>query len=101
MPPERRSADQRPASAPPELTRSQIERLESIYGNRYLLEPAPDGKLPKHGMSAEEAKRLIQQETVLDGLPSRNLATFVTTWMEPEAEQVIQESLRVNFIDHA
>ncbi len=101
MPSEHQSADGRPASAPPELTRPQIEKLESIYGNRYLLEPAPDGKLPKMGMTAEEAKGLIQQETVLDGLPNRNLATFVTTWMEPEAEQVIQESLRVNFIDHA
>ena len=52
-------------------------------------------------MTAEEAMGLIEQEMVLDGLPARNLATFVTTWMEPEAEQVIQESLRVNFIDHA
>ena len=52
-------------------------------------------------MSAEEAKGLIEQEMVLDGLPTRNLATFVTTWMEPEADQVIAESLRVNFIDHA
>ncbi len=72
-----------------------------MYGNRYLLEPAPSEKLPKAGMTAEEAMGLVQQEMVLDGLPARNLATFVTTWMEPEAEQVIQESLRVNFIDHA
>ncbi len=100
---ESRSTDHRhrPASAPPELTREQIERLESIYGNRYLLEPAPDDKLPTSGMTAQEALGLVQQETVLDGLPNRNLATFVTTSMEPEAEQVIQESLRVNFIDHA
>ena len=84
-----------------ELTRSQIEGLEAMYGNRYLLEAAPDNKLPKSGMSAEEALGLIEQEMVLDGLPTRNLATFVTTWMEPQAEQVIQESLRVNFIDHA
>ena len=101
MPPEHHGAGERPASAPPELTVGQIEKLEGIYGNRYLLEPAPDHKLPKMGMTAEEAMGLIQQETVLDGLPTRNLATFVTTWMEPEAEQVIQEALRVNFIDHA
>jgi glutamate decarboxylase len=101
LPSEHPGAGKRPASAPPELTASQIEKLESIYGNRYLLEPAPDHKLPKMGMTANEAMRLIQQETVLDGLPTRNLATFVTTWMEPEAEQVIQEALRVNFIDHA
>jgi glutamate decarboxylase len=101
VPSEHPGAGKRPASAPPELTAGQIEKLESIYGNRYLLEPAPDHKLPKVGMTANEAMRLIQQETVLDGLPMRNLATFVTTWMEPEAEQVIQEALRVNFIDHA
>jgi glutamate decarboxylase len=101
VPPKRQTADEQRDGIAAELTRSQIERLESIYGNRYLLEPAPDDKLPKSGMSAAEAMGLIQEETVLDGLPTRNLATFVTTWMEPEAEQVIQESLRVNFIDHA
>ena len=38
---------------------------------------------------------------VLDGIPMRNLATFVTTWMEPEAERLIDETLHTNFIDHA
>jgi glutamate decarboxylase len=86
---------------PPELTREQVERLEKRYGNRYLLEPAPDGKLPKIGMSAEEAQGLIEKEMVLDGIPMRNLATFVTTWMEPEADRVIAQNLHTNFIDHA
>jgi len=85
----------------PELTREQIERLEHQYGNRFMLEPAPDDKLPPAGMSAEEAKRLIEQEMVLDGLPMRNLATFVTTWMEPQAVRLITEALHTNFIDHA
>jgi glutamate decarboxylase len=84
-----------------ELSSEQVEALEGIYGNRFQLEPSPDDKLPKSGMAAEEAMRLIGEEMVLDGLPARNLATFVTTWMEPEAERVIQEALRVNFIDHA
>ncbi|HEV3320097.1 MAG TPA: glutamate decarboxylase [Solirubrobacteraceae bacterium] len=86
---------------PPELTREQIERLEKRYGNRYLLEPAPDNKLPKIGMAAEEAQGLIEKEMVLDGIPMRNLATFVTTWMEPEADRIIAENLHTNFIDHA
>jgi glutamate decarboxylase len=92
---------ERPDSSPPPLTRSEIEKLESIYGNRYLLEPAPDHKLPRKGMSAREAKGLIEEEIVLDGLPQRNLATFVTTWMEPEADEIIGQTLQVNFIDHA
>ena len=33
--------------------------------------------------------------------PERNLATFVTTWMEPEAQRVIAENLHRNYIDHA
>jgi glutamate decarboxylase len=90
-----------PHQQPAELTSEQIEALEGMYGNRFLLEPAPDNKLPQSGMAAKEAMRLIGDEMVLDGLPARNLATFVTTWMEPEAERVIQEALRVNFIDHA
>lgn len=28
-----------------------------------------------------------------------NLASFVTTWMEPEAEKLIQESANVNYVD--
>jgi glutamate decarboxylase len=101
VPPTSRIGDEHPGGPPPVLTRKQIESLEGMPGNRYLLEPAPDNKLPQSGMSAEEAMGLIQEEMVLDGLPARNLATFVTTWMEPEADQVIKESLRVNFIDHA
>jgi len=84
-----------------EPTRRQLESRHGIYGKRYLVEPAPDCKLPESGMSAEEAKGLVEEEILLDGLPQRNLATFVTTWMEPEAEELIAQTLRVNFIDHA
>jgi glutamate decarboxylase len=101
VPPDSEDPHERPDSSPPPLTRSEIEKMESIYGNRYLLQPAPDHKLPKMGMSAQEAKGLIEEEIMLDGLPQRNLATFVTTWMEPEAEEVINQTLQVNFIDHA
>src|SRR5215218_4242840 len=48
-----------------------------------------------------DAMRLIDEELVLDGIPARNLATFVTTWMEPEAQRIIVENLHRNFIDHA
>ena len=79
----------------------QLDALAKQYGNRFLLEPSPDNRLPDHGMRATEAMRLISEELVLDGIPMRNLATFVTTWMEPEAQRVITENLYRNFIDHA
>jgi glutamate decarboxylase len=79
----------------------ELEALARQYGNRFLLEPAPDNQLPEHGMPAVAAMRLVGEELVLDGIPMRNLATFVTTWMEPEARRVIAENLHRNFIDHA
>src|SRR3954453_2336659 len=79
----------------------QLDALAVEYGNRFLHEPAPDNELPMHGMRSGEAMRLIGEDLVLDGIPSRNLATFVTTWMEPEAQRVIAENRTLTFIDHA
>ncbi len=73
----------------------------SRYGNAFLLDDAPDHKLPAVGMPAADAMRLLGEELVLDGIPYRNLATFVTTWMEPEAQRVIADNLHRNYIDHA
>jgi glutamate decarboxylase len=84
-----------------EVLSDQLDARAARYGNRFLLEPAPDNRLPEHGMPAVDAMRLLAEELVLDGLPVRNLATFVTTWMEPEARRVIDENLHRNFIDHA
>jgi glutamate decarboxylase len=72
-----------------------------LYGNRFLTEDAPDGDFPSNGMSALDAMRLVDEELALEGDPQRNLATFVTTWMEPEAQRIIGENLYRNFIDHA
>jgi glutamate decarboxylase len=80
-----------------------IEQVDDgrLYGNAFLLSDAPDHQLPAQGMSSMDAMRLLREETVLDGIPARNLATFVTTWMEPEARFVIAENLHRNYIDHA
>ena len=80
---------------------SELDQLGEEYGNRFLREPSPDDALPPHGMRALDAMRMIGEELALDGLPMRNLATFVTTWMEPEARRIIAENLHRNFIDHA
>jgi glutamate decarboxylase len=88
------SATQHPLAA-------ELDALAKEYGNRFLLEPPPDDALPQHGMRAVDAMRLIGEDLVLDGIPMRNLATFVTTWMEPEAQRIIAENLHRNYIDHA
>jgi glutamate decarboxylase len=64
-------------------------------------EELPTDRLHDNGMAAETARLLITAETYLDSEPQRNLATFVTTWMEPDAQRLIAENLHRNFIDHA
>lgn len=78
-----------------------LDVLVARYGTRFLRQEAPAEKLPAVGMPATDAMRLVAEELIIEGSPMRNLATFVTTWMEPEARQLIAENLHRNFIDHA
>jgi glutamate decarboxylase len=77
------------------------EAVALRYGNRFLVDEAPSSEMPDVGMPAPEAMRLIAEDLTLEGDPQRNLATFVTTWMEPEAQRIIAANLHRNFIDHA
>ena len=78
-----------------------LDVLEARYGSRFLSQEAPAETLPQFGMPAVDAMRLVGEELIIEGSPMRNLATFVTTWMEPEARRLIVENLHRNFIDHA
>jgi glutamate decarboxylase len=73
---------------------------DDMPATRHFAEDIPTDRLPETGMSAEDAYNLISLGLKLDGVPSLNLASFVTTWMEPEAEQLIHDMLRTNHIDH-
>ncbi len=69
------------------------------YGARYFAEPVPKFELPEDSMPAEAAYQICHDELNLDGNAALNLASFVTTWMEPEAEKLIVESLNKNYVD--
>ncbi len=73
----------------------------ALFGNRFITQEVPSREFPEAGMPAVDAMRLVAEDLALEGLPSRNLATFVTTWMEPEAQRIIAANLHRNFIDHA
>src|SRR5687767_1150724 len=72
-----------------------------LFGNRFSTQEVPSREFPDNGMTAVEAMRLVAEDLALEGDPARNLATFVTTWMEPEAQKIIAANLHRNFIDHA
>src|SRR5690242_21402102 len=82
-------------------TRSDPLADAALFGNRFVTQEVPSREFPENGMPAVDAMRLVAEDLAIEGDPARNLATFVTTWMEPEAQRIIAENLHRNFIDHA
>ncbi len=83
------------------MTKLSEAEAVALFGNRFLTEAAPSQSFPENGMRPVDAMRLVDEDLAMEGDPQRNLATFVTTWMEPEAQRIIAENLHRNFIDHA
>ncbi len=77
----------------------RAEVLTPAYAQRSLQRPVPKYDLPDDEMAPQAAYNIIHDEMMLDGNARLNLATFVTTWMEPEAEKLMAESFDKNMID--
>ncbi len=78
----------------------ESERSHALtYGSRFTAEAVPKYEIPDESMPANVAYQIVHDELNLDGNPALNLASFVTTWMEPEAEKLMVETLGKNYID--
>ncbi|WP_031041681.1 glutamate decarboxylase [Streptomyces sp. NRRL F-5650] len=64
-----------------------------------MTEAPPTHRLPDSPLPPETAYRLVHDELMLDGNARLNLATFVTTWMEPQAGVLMGECRDKNMID--
>ncbi|KAL6785348.1 hypothetical protein ACKKBG_A03470 [Auxenochlorella protothecoides x Auxenochlorella symbiontica] len=73
--------------------------IESTFASRYVAEPLPRYQLSEYGVPAHVCYQLIKDVRALDATPKLNLASFVTTWMEPEARDLMQDALDVNYVD--
>jgi glutamate decarboxylase len=69
------------------------------YAQRAFTETIPKYELGESGMDPDSAYQLIHDELLLDGSSHLNLATFVSTWMEPQAEKLMAECFSKNMID--
>ncbi|MGO9278931.1 MAG: glutamate decarboxylase [Streptosporangiaceae bacterium] len=59
----------------------------------------PRNRIPQRGMLPDTALQVVRDDLILDGNARLNLATFVTTWMEPQADQLMAACLDKNMID--
>lgn len=73
--------------------------ISPAYTGRLAMAPVPSLRLPDDAMEPGAAYRFIHDELMLDGSSRLNLATFVTTWMDPEAEKLMAETFDKNMID--
>jgi glutamate decarboxylase len=73
--------------------------ITPTYASRALTSAVPKYEIPEGEMPLAVAYNLIRDELALDGNSRLNLATFVSTWMEPEAKQLMAETFDKNMID--
>jgi glutamate decarboxylase len=59
----------------------------------------PRHTLPEGELAPDIAYQIIHDELALDGNARLNLATFVSTWMEPQAVKLMSECFDKNMID--
>jgi len=75
------------------------QAIEDTYSSGTSQKSLPKYRLPAHSSLASTAYSLVRDELLLDGNSRQNLATFCTTWVEPEVKQLMADSLDKNMID--
>jgi glutamate decarboxylase len=73
--------------------------LSPIYARPGEAAHAPRHTMPEQQRAPETAYQIVHDELMLDGNARLNLATFVTTWMEPQAEKLMSETFDKNLVD--
>jgi glutamate decarboxylase len=73
--------------------------LNPMYSQRGEASATPRHTLPPGELDPDIAYQLLHDELMLDGNSRLNLATFVTTWMEPQAQRLMAETFDKNMID--
>ncbi|XP_057968757.1 glutamate decarboxylase 4-like [Malania oleifera] len=73
--------------------------VSSVFASRYVQDALPRYRMGEKSIPKEVAYQIVHDELLLDGNPRLNLASFVTTWMEPECDHLILQSLNKNYVD--
>jgi len=86
------------------LHRNDLEEIgrlamAPVYARPRAAIGAPKEVIPEDGMDPRVAYRLIHDELMLDGNSRQNVATFVTTFVDEEADRLFAETADKNMID--
>jgi len=78
-----------------ELNAAPTSQIES----NVLNDTTESYEFPAARHDPQTVYQTIHNQLVLDGNSQQNLATFCTTWIEPEVKQLMDESADKNMID--
>ena len=73
--------------------------MDDVFASTEMVTPAPKTQFPQGERASRDVYQLVRDELLLDGVARMNLATFCTTWLEPEAKQLMADSIDKNIID--
>jgi len=79
--------------------RAENAVLDDLYAGGELATALPRTALPDSEHDARRIYAAIRDELMLDGNSRQNLATFCTTWMEPEVRSLMADCADKNIID--
>lgn len=70
-----------------------------VFGSQRVLQQAPADVIPANPTNPEVAYQMVKEETYSQTNPMLNLATFVTTYMDPYATKLMNDAININYID--
>ena len=73
--------------------------LDDLYASSDLSVKMPKYKFPEDEHNPRHVYQVVHDELMLDGNSRQNLATFCSTWVEPEVHQLMDECIDKNMID--
>ena len=72
---------------------------DDLYASAALASPVPRYRFPDAEIAPRQAAAMIEDQLVLDGNARLNLATFCTTWVEPEVTDILTRCFDKNMVD--
>ena len=78
---------------------AHLSAESDVYAGDSAARPLPKHRMPETTVPPHVAYALVRDELIFDGNSRQNLATFCTTWMEPEVRKLMADSADKNMID--
>ena len=73
--------------------------LDDVFASADLAVRMPKFKFPKEEHNPRHVYQSVHDELMLDGNSRQNLATFCSTWIEPEVHRLMDDCIDKNMID--